>query len=287
MKKYTIGTDVGGTKIQVGLVTPQNRLVKSEQFLIDQSSGRAALQSILRAISALYSKEICAVGVGITGHVNATTGIVAGSVNLPKSWNNVPLKSTIQKKFKVPTKIDNDANCIALAEATVGKGKNFSAVMSITIGTGIGAGLVINKQLFRGGQDATELGHTIINAKYSFEDMVSGPSLVKIFRKKTGTTKTSYEIVAAANKGNRTARAIIREMSRWLAVGLNNAMLSYSPEIIVIGGGLARVPCLVRPAVKEAKKMLRYRKLKKTLIVTSSLGYNAGVIGSALLTKNQ
>jgi len=286
MKKYTIGTDVGGTKIQVGLVTPQRRLVKSERFLIDQSSGRAAQQSILAAISAIYSKKVGAIGVGITGHVNATTGVVAGSVNLPKSWNDVPLKSIIQKKFKVPTTVDNDANCIALAEALVGKGKKYHAVMSITIGTGIGVGLVMHKQLFRGGQDATELGHTIINKKYSFEDLVSGPSLVKNFRKKTGLTKTSYEIVAAANKGNRSAQALIREMSQWLAIGLNNAMLSYSPEIIVLGGGLARVPGLVRPAIKKSKMMLRYQKLKKTLIVTSSLGYNAGVIGSALLTKN-
>ena len=287
MKKYTLGADVGGTKIQVGLVTPKNRLVKNEQFLIDQSNGRAAQQSILAAISAIYSKEVRAIGVGITGHVNSSTGVAAGSVNLPKSWNNVPLKSIILKKFRVPTMIDNDANCIALAEASVGKGKKYNAVMSITIGTGIGMGLVINKQLFRGGQDATELGHTIINKKYSFENLVSGPSLVKNFRKKTGLTKTSYEIVAAANKGNRTARALIREMSQWLAIGLNNAMLSYSPEIIVLGGGLACVPSLIRPAIKEVKKMLCYRHLRKTLIVTSSLGYNAGVIGSALLTKNQ
>ncbi len=287
MKKYTIGTDVGGTKIQVGLVTPQNRLVKSEQFLIDQSNSHTAQQSILEAISTLYSKEVCAIGVGITGHVNAATGVVTGSVNLPKSWNNVPLKSIIKKKFKVPTTVDNDANCIALAEAIVGKGKNFSVVMSITVGTGIGAGLVVNKQVFRGGQNAIEFGHTIINAKYSFEDMVSGPLLVKKYRKKTGITKTSHEIVAAANKGNRTAQAIIHEMSRWLAIGLNNAMLSYSPEIIVIGGGLARVPSLVRPAIKEAKAMLRYRHLRKTLIITSALGYNAGVIGSALLTQNK
>jgi len=274
MKKYTLGADVGGTKIQVGLVTPKNRLVKNEQFLIDQSNGRAAQQSILAAISAIYSKEVRAIGVGITGHVNSSTGVV-------------PLKSIILKRFRVPTMIDNDANCIALAEASVGKGKKYNAVMSITIGTGIGMGLVINKQLFRGGQDATELGHTIINKKYSFENLVSGPSLVKNFRKKTGLTKTSYEIVAAANKGNRTARALIREMSQWLAIGLNNAMLSYSPEIIVLGGGLACVPSLIRPAIKEVKKMLCYRHLRKTLIVTSSLGYNAGVIGSALLTKNQ
>lgn len=287
MKKYTIGTDVGGTKIQVGLVTPQNRLVKNEQFLIDQSSGQAVQQSILQAISSLYSKNVGAIGIGITGHVHTATGIVTGSVNLPKNWKNVPLKSIIQKKFKVPTAVDNDANCIALAEAIAGKGKKYKAVLSITLGTGIGTGLVINKQLFRGGQDSTELGHTIINEKYSFENMVSGPLLVQNFRKKTGTIKTSFEIVAAASKGNRAAQSIIREMSRWLAIGLNNAILSYSPDILIIGGGLARVSSLVRPAIKKTKMMLRYRHLRKTFITTSSLGYDASVIGSALLVKNQ
>ena len=287
MKKYKLGLDVGGTKIQVGLVGASNKIIRSQHLAIHRKTKKETLDSIIKSIKTLFSNQVGSIGVGITGHVNPTTGIVAGSVNLPKDWKNVQLKKILEKKFKVPVVIDNDANCSALAEAIVGKGKKYNAIMNITIGTGVGIGIVINKQLFRGGQNATEFGHTIINAGFSFEKLVSGPSLVRNFRKKTGLNKTSYEIVTAANKGNRTAQSVIRVMSRWLAVGLNNAMLSYSTEIIIISGGLASVPSLVRPAIQEAKKMLLYRKLRKTLIVTSSLGYNAGVIGAALITNSK
>jgi len=287
MDQYILGIDVGGTKIQAGLVNMKNKIFANQKFLFKRKNKKTAINSITNSIKALYTKEIKAIGVGITGLINSKDGIVVQSPNLPKSWRQVPLKKILEHKFKRPVSIDNDANCIALAEAVVGRGKKYSAVMNITLGTGVGAGLVINKKLFRGGHDAIEFGHIIINGNSSLDSLVSGPAMVAHYYKLTGKKQTTYEIVQAAKTGNKTAQAVLKVMSRWLAIGLWNAIYSYSPNIIVLGGGLADVQQLVQPAIHMAKIIPHYPTLAKIPIVTSNLHYSAGVIGAALLTKSK
>ncbi|MCH7492112.1 ROK family protein [Patescibacteria group bacterium] len=287
MKKYKLGLDVGGTKIQVGLVDTNNKIIRSEQVAIHRKTKKEALESIIKSIKPLFSNQVSSIGVGITGLVNPDKGIVASSPNLPKNWKNVPLKSILTKKFKVPVSIDNDANCIALAEAVIGLGKNYKAVLSITLGTGVGAGLVINKKIFHGGYNATEFGHTMISDNSTFEDLVSGPAMIKNYYKRTSQKISSHAIVALAKSGNKIAKSVLTEMSKWLAIGLKNALYSYSPHIIIISGGLSVVSPLIIPALRQAKQNLLFNELKKTIIVRSHLNYNAGVIGAALITNSK
>lgn len=287
MGQYILGIDVGGTKIQAGLVNMKNQIFANQKFLFKKKNKKTAINSIINSIKTLYTKEVKAIGVGITGWIHSKDGIVVQSPNLPKNWHQVPLKKILEHKFKRPVSVDNDANCIALAEAIVGRGKKYSAVMSIILGTGVGAALVIDKKLFRGGRDAIEFGHIIINNKSSLESLVSGPAMVAHYYKRTGKKWTSYEIVQAEKTGNKTARAVLKDMSQWLAIGLRNAIYSYSPNVIVLGGGLADVPQLVRPAIRTAKTIPHYPDLAKIPIVISNLHYSAGVIGAALLTKSK
>ena len=294
MRRYILGIDVGGTKIQAGLVDLPDKILKNKQFLLNGQTKKTALDSIMKSAEYFRPHKIKAIGLGITGLVNPKTGMVIQSPNLPASWHKVPLKKIMERKFKVPVTIDNDVHCIALAEALVGLGKNCSVVFCLTLGTGIGAGLVINKKLYHGYQNAIEFGHTIIAEKSPLcscgrynhlEALVSGPAMTKLYRNITGQTKDPFQIEKEAKQNKKPAKRMITKMSQSLAVGLINAIHSYNPEIIILGGGLARSELLIQPAIREVKKQLLYPELKKTKIATSRLGYKAGVIGAALITK--
>ncbi|MFZ6036610.1 MAG: ROK family protein [Patescibacteria group bacterium] len=293
MPKHTIGLDVGGTKIQAGVITRTGRVIDSVQFANDISTTRRTLAQIMAAIDHFFrTHTIGGIGVGITGVVESAAGVVVSSPNLPRDWHRIPLGRLLKNKYHVPISIDNDANCCALAEALIGRGKRYSVVLGLTIGTGIGTGLVIDKKLYRGGLQAVEFGHTVISDSQvrcscgrpgHFEALVSGTALVAAYRRQTGTTKTSYQIIAEARAGKRAARQTLHTMSGYLARGLANATQAYSPDIIVLGGGLARVSALVKPALKKVPTLVRAVQTRRPHIVTSRLHYDAGIIGAALL----
>ncbi|MBU0598068.1 ROK family protein [Patescibacteria group bacterium] len=294
MPKHILGVDVGGTKIQAGLVNNKNQIIKTKQFPTNAKNRDIAIKNIAAAIQYFYSKNVKAIGIGITGFALPKTGIVAGSPNLPKSWHNVPLKKIIAKKFKVPVAIDNDGSCVALAEAIKGEGKNYNIVYSLTLGTGVGAGLVINKKLYHGAQGVTEYGHTIIADRSPrcscglyghLEALASGLAMEKIYFQYTGKKMNPFQIEERAKNRNRAAMKTIATMSHYLSVGLANIIHTFNPKIIIIGGGLSKVDILVKPAIKSVNNKLIYPGLKNTTIVTSRLGYKAGVIGAALITK--
>jgi predicted NBD/HSP70 family sugar kinase len=291
---FTMGVDIGGTKIQAGLVSAKNKIIVSQRFPMDQRNKKAAIDSIITAIQALMSPGIRAIGIGITGHVDAISGVVHHSANLPKDWRNVPLKKILEKKFKKPVTIDNDGHCIALAEATHGAGKNHPIVLGMTIGTGIGCGLVINKKVYHGANNIIEIGHTIISDKHAlchcggyghFEALVSGPAMERRYFELTGQHKKARAIEDEAKDNKKAAKSVFHEMSDYLARGLANTLNSYNPDIIILGGGLGKVPLLVQPAIRQIQKYIFYSSLLKAKIVASHLKYDAGILGAALITK--
>lgn len=296
MNKFVLGADIGGTKVQVGLVNAQYRILATKQFPLRRRNGQEALSGIQQAVAELFSPAVKTIGVGITGVVDHKTGWSKGSVNLPHDWRQVPLKNILQKKFKVPVTIDNDAHCLALAEAIVGAGKNFKVVLSITLGTGTGSGLIVDKKIYRGAHNIMEFGHTSLSGKPPrcscgrlghFESLVSGPAMSKLYRALTSQTKNPFQIEGEYYLGKKLARRTLTSMSFYLAVGLANAIHAYNPDIIVLGGGLSRVKPLVRQALRHLPDLLVYPELRQTKIVVSRLGYAAGVIGAALITEHK
>ncbi len=296
MSTYTLGVDVGGTKIQTGLVTRSGKVVRTRRFLIQRKNKTTALASILDSIAQSINSPIRAIGVGITGLVEHPSGIVVQSPNLPDDWKRVPLQSIIKKKYKLPVVVDNDGNCAVIAEATVGAGKKKFSVLSITIGTGLGAGFVVNGKILRGSRNIIEYGHTVIadssprcncGLTGHFEALVSGSAMVKLYRARTKKTKSTHDIVAGAKHADRAAKSVLRTMSHYLAVGLANSIHAYNPDVIVIGGGLSRIPILITPAISLVPQLLMDPKHQKTKIIRSRLGYDAGVIGAAFITKKK
>jgi glucokinase len=295
MQRYTIGVDIGGTKIQAGLVSDKNKVLVSQRFPMNRRNKKSAVESIITSIQSLMHPGVRAIGIGITGHVNIKAGVVTHSANLPKDWHNVPLKKILEHTFKKPVTIDNDGHCIALAEAVCGAGKKYAIVVGLTIGTGIGCGLVQNKKVYHGAQNIIEIGHTIISEKNikcscggygHFEALVSGPAMTRRYRELTSKTKTPGEIEALTKAGDKKGLRVFREMSDSLAHGLVNVLYSYNPDIIVLGGGLGKVGILVRPAIQSVRQQLFYKSIGGTIIIMSKLKYDAGVLGAALITKH-
>jgi glucokinase len=222
--------------------------------------------------------------------VDYTTGVVVESPNLPRSWKNVPLKKIVEQLFHVPVYVDNDAHCFALGAAHTGIGKKHSVVMALTLGTGIGAGLVVGGRLYRGGNNITEFGHTTVadhSPKCScgqighLEALTSGQAMSALYRQSTGRRLDSFAIEAAAKQGNQAARRVFATMSRYLAIGLANAIHTYNPGLLVIGGGLSRVRLLTGPAIRHVRSLLIYPLLKQTKILIIKNLSEANVIGAA------
>jgi len=294
MAKYTLGLDIGGTKIQAGLVSVKNQVVMKQRVIYNKKNKSSVLQGIIEAINSLFSAKVGAIGIGITGEIETSTGVVRYSPNLPKDWKNVQLKKILTKKFKVPIYIDNDAHCIALAEAYFGAGRGCPVVVSLTIGTGIGAALIINGKIYRGADNIIEFGHTTIGDPARkctcglgghFEALVSGPAMVSEYKRLSGKTKTPLEIELAAKHGDNQAKKTFKQMSTNLAKGLANVIHSYNPSLVILGGGLSKVDLLIKPAIRQVGNFIKYPGLKNTKIVRSSLKYDAGILGATLITR--
>jgi glucokinase len=144
-----IGVDIGGTTIHIGLV--QNNLIKREtKIFVDRTAEAAVtLQSLVQLIRQNLTKNTAAIGIGVPAIVDPDNGIVYDVQNIP-NWKEIPLKKILEKEFKIPVFINNDANCFALGEFTYGKSKNYRNVIGLSLGTGIGMGIIINKELYNG-----------------------------------------------------------------------------------------------------------------------------------------
>lgn len=296
MIKNIIGVDVGGTKIQVGLMDQKYRVLKSAKFLTEAKKGKAAvINNIINAIAYFFTPSVKAIGLGITGEVDWQKGISVSDRKL-RGWHNVPLARILQKKFKVPIYLDNDAKLFALCEAVLGAGEKYKYVVGITLGTGIGGGLVIDKKLYHGKDNAvTEFGHTVIEASSKirchcghvghFEAMVSGTAMRYWYKKFSGLQKSTYEIAKLARAGNRAAIKTFQIMNHYLAIGLANVINSLNPDIIVIGGGLSELSLLVNPAIKDVKKYLIFPGQKSTKIVRTKNIHQSVIRGAALITN--
>ena len=233
-----IGLDIGGSKINSVLVK-NRKVVKSRKVKTKSKSNRKILiAQIFDCIEYLMEDKIKGIGIGAPRPINVT------------ALKNISLAKVVQKKFGIKTKVDNDANCFGLAEAILGAGKGFKILAGLTLGTGVGGAIIINKKIFHGASGrAGEFGHMIIE---------------KDGRKCNCGNKGCLEAYISANIST-------KEKEKYLKIGVANIIEILDPDIIVIGGGLANIIAL--PLIKNTK------------VVRAKLGEDAGAIGAALLFK--
>jgi glucokinase len=292
MLKEIIGIDVGGTKISGGLVC-HKKIVKQKTVIVKEG-GRFLLEQILDIAQGLKTPRTKAVGIGLPGQIDPQKGVLHFCHHYPDAKLHLPVAPYLKTKLKLPVFIDHDLNCFVAAEATMGQGKKYPVVAGLTIGTGLGFGLAVNREIFRGGHNLVEFGHTVIQPNGlkcacggfgHLESYVSGKAMVYLYKKKTGRSINTFKIVADAKSGKKAALSVLKEISDYLAIGLANIIYSYNPDIVVIGGGLSTVDLLIKPACQKVKKLLRYPDQRKTKIVKSKTPYQSNILGAALITN--
>ncbi len=284
-----IGIDLGGTKIAGALTTSSGKVLTDVQIPTEAGKGKKhVMGNIKKAIRILVRNrkvKIKAIGIGAPGPIIYEKGIVVGAPNLP-GWKRVHLKEIFEKEFKVPVFVDNDANCAALAEARFGAGKSVKNFIYVTVSTGIGGGIIIDKKLYHGAIGcAGEFGHMKIDPagprcgcgkKGCFEAMA------REVRKKSGMNALSMEL--AARHGDKKAIKTIHELARCLAIGISNLVNIFNPEMVIIGGGLSNMrELLLNPVKRDLKNYALPLPAKNVKIVIAKLGTKAGVLGAAAL----
>jgi len=280
----TIGLDIGGTYIKAGIVY-KGRILRKISVPTQAGEGRErVIRNILASIAKLHDKTT-RVGVGCPGSIDHKRGMVIASTNLPIAGINFP--ELIKKKFNLLAKIDNDANCFALGEFSHGAGKGYKNMVGITMGTGIGSGVIINGEVYRGRNRAAELGHTII--KYDGEKCGCGKKGhveayigTKGIQKRFGKKISPEEIYKLASKGNKKAIKVWEDTGYYLGIGITNIIHSFDPDIIVIGGNVSKAWKFFSKSMFETVK--KNSLFTRTPIVRARLE-DAGVIGAAELVR--
>ncbi len=313
MAKYVIGVDFGGTKIATCLMNEKGSVVK--QISLPTLASKGPKSVIERIKSSIYEvakqaninmSSISAIGIGSPGPMDAERGIIKNSPNLP-GWVEVPLKDLLLDEFKLPLCVENDANAAALGENLYGSGKGVRNFVYITIGTGIGGGMVVDGELFKGANgNAVEIGHTTINFQGPkcacgntgcWEVYASGLALARFAKegieggKKTvirdiagGGVIRAEHVFAAAKQGDEYALELVHNEGYYLGVGLANVVDAFNPDSIAFGGGLIHEWDLLSSNMIEVMNERALKANKENVkVVKAVLGSNVGVIGAAAI----
>jgi len=297
---YTIGIDVGATFIKIGLVDANGRI--KERSIVPTPSHVPHLELILILSSAikkiikktrLKPKDIRGVGIGAPGPVDSDSGIVHYLPNI-KGWEDVALKSLLEKKLGMRVELDNDVNAMTLAEHKFGAGKGTKNIVCVTLGTGVGGGIVIEGKIYRGGSMAAgEIGHMPLNeigplcncgGRACLERYIGNKYILDRARIALGRDITLEKVSKLAASGNKKALDIWEEVGRKLGIALTQVVNLLNPDKIIIGGGISEAGKFI---LDPARKTVLTRAMKghshHVKIVAAKLGRDAGIIGASLL----
>lgn len=312
---YSIGIDLGGTNICVGLVDEKgNILTKLTTPTINERSSdliigdMASMCNKIIEENGLLKKDVKCIGIGCPGLIDTKNGIVVYSCNL--NFDNVRLSEEMEKLTGLPIFIENDANCAALGESLWGGAMGFFNSITITLGTGVGAGIVIDKKVYHGAfNGGTEIGHMVIKVdgeecgcghKGCWEAYASASALIrdaritaakyphsKLFQLSNGDIRTidAKMVFDAADEGDSHSEKLLENYYKYIAVGISNLINIFEPQIIIMGGGVCAQGERLINAVKANVKKLVYGGDLKTEIAAAKLGNAAGIVGAAMLCE--
>ena len=309
-----IGVDVGGTSIKGGAVNDKGQVLDTFSLPMDRlEKPEVTFGNLGKVIKEFidqhhYDEPIFGVGLGIPGLINKDTGEVASSPNMPK-WLNFNIKECLYSQLHLPIKLVNDASAAALGEAKFGSGKEFKYLIMITLGTGVGGGIVFNKQLIDGNEGmGAQLGHSLLvmngrecgcGRKGCLEAYASATALIKETERcmkeypdsllnecARELGKVSARVpFEAAKRGDKVANQLIDEYIMYLSEGLLDYCNIFRPDIIVLSGGIANEgePLISRIREYMEIRQYGYKNSPKVVIKQAELGYDSGKIGAASL----
>lgn len=302
MAKFAIGIDLGGTYTKLALVSSSGKILQRARLSTQEHASR---DSLLRAIASeidvllrkarLTRRQVKGVGIGVPGLVDFSRGIVYGLTNV-RGWRNTPVKRILEKKLKIPVLADNDVNVMALGECRFGAGKGARNAVCITLGTGVGGGIIIDGGIYRGSTfSAGEAGHMPLKEEglscncggYGcLERYVGNRYISEEFRSmKGGASLVSPESISiAARKGDKAAIELWDRVGKRIGTTLAGIVNLLNPEKIIIGGGVAEAgELLFGPIRKTVKRRAMPVPGGAVRILKAKLGNDAGVIGAAAL----
>jgi glucokinase len=302
----SVGVDIGGTKA-LAVRLDGTQVVDESRFSIERTTG--TLDAVIRSIDSVHRPSVETIGVGIAGLVRPMDGTLVWGPHVPGT--NLDVRTAVAERFNVPVYVDNDANTAAFAETMVGAAAGYGNVLFITLGTGIGGAVMIDGSLYRGGGFAGEWGHVQVDGngllcdcgkRGCWETLASGPALVRLATQVVSRNPDSSlarildldeisgeTVVAAADAGDETARALVTEVGRSFGQGLAGLVAIFDPELIVVGGGLGSVgESIVGPARRVLTDALHGGRLRvPPAVQVASLGPSAGAVGAALLAVEE
>ena len=309
-----IGVDIGGTSIKGAAVRPTGEVVDTFGFpVVKNDPYENTIGTLVEEIKKFIAKlkdprEVVGIGVGIPGLIDVNHGVVNYSCNL--NWTEVPIQAILEKEIGLPVRITNDANAATLGEAKFGAGKLYKNLIMLTLGTGIGGGIIIDGKLFEGNEGkGAEMGHMTLVMDGEpcgcgrcgcFEQYASATALVRQTKKAMEENKNSlmWELAEgdinkvngripfeAEKQGDATAHKVVDQYVKYLAEGILNYCNVLRPEAVILSGGIANQGSYLNNKLTEycINKKYGYAGAPATAIITAVLGYQSGMVGAAAL----
>ncbi len=271
-----LGFDIGGTNLRAGVIENGSFLSIYHEPIKDQFDEQETINQVIKLISMAMLPGIVSIGVGVPSVVDLKTGVVYDTVNIP-SWKEVPLKDILEKKFGIPVLINNDANCFVLGEKYFGSGKNVGNLTGLILGTGVGAGLIMNNKLVPGHNcGAGEFG-MVSYLEHDYEYYCGGGNFEVLYG------NSAVELSGLAGAGNPEALRIWNTYGKHLAELIKLVLYTADPQSIVLGGSLSQAYPFFKESMLQSLQTFAFRNTLKNLSIhVSELEY-AGVLGAACL----
>ncbi|WP_035289326.1 ROK family protein [Clostridium sp. KNHs214] len=300
--KY-LAVDIGGTGIKYGVVEDDGNVIV--HYSMDTEACRGAdcliekVKNIIRFLLKEHGEDIGGIGISTAGQVNRVAGEIVFATEAIPGWTGVKLKEIIEKEFSYGCYVDNDVNCAALGEMWTGSAKNEKNFLCLTLGTGIGGAIVINRDIFTGSSySAGEFGHMNLypnglecncGHRGCYERYASTSALVKFAQEKAETKErlNGKIIFERANNGEKIYKDIVNQWTYNIALGLKNLVHIFNPPLIIIGGGVSAQGNLITDLIKKHLDTMIMPSFSKNLMVkVASCGNKAGMLGSVYGLKN-
>ncbi|CCQ95798.1 putative Glucokinase [[Clostridium] ultunense Esp] len=296
---FSIGVDIGGTKIALGIVDRKGMIIKKMRFKTPENGRDELLFQLIRNIEVLIEstflrKNIDGIGIGTAGQIDHRKGIVVSGISTIKNWMNVPIKEIFESHLGLSTLVENDANVVALSERMTEGGRKEQSLVCLTLGTGVGGAVIDHGQLLHGKWGgAAELGHMSIDrngiactcgSRGCLELYASGTGLVRMMKERSGEVLTSEEVFKRFLHGDKIAKQAIEEMLDAISIGIVNLIHIFNPEAVILGGGLTEQGDWLISAISEKVRKTGMPSLvQNTKIRKVFYGSDAGIIGAASL----
>jgi glucokinase len=309
-----LALDIGGTKIAGGLVSPEGKVSLARQVPSEaQQGGEAVMQRAIALAQALRDEATAsgrapaAIGVGSAGDIQPETGVVTFATASIPNWTGMPIRRRMEAALALPAFVDNDGNVMALGEAALGAGQGCLDMIGLTVGTGIGGGIIAGGHVYHGaGGSAGALGHIIIDYQEQrpcacggagcLEAYAASPALVADFVSRAGEARLAEleldparigvkEIAELAHQGDGVAQAVIQRGAYYLGIGIASLLRAFNPAKVVVAGGVAQIGEMYLAEVRRVAHQRAKGRAGQAPILAATLGTQANLVGAAELAR--